>query len=625
MVGMQAKHRFLLLPLLASACCAQGLEYVKAHYTKYEFQIPMRDGKHLFTSVYVPKDVSEKYPIMLDRTPYNVGPYGVDNFKPNLGPSEKFGRENFIFVYQDVRGRFMSEGEFHDMTPHLAVKRGPQDVDESSDTFDTIDWLIKNIPNNNGNVGMWGISYPGFYTSAGIIDAHPALKAASPQAPIADWFIGDDFHHNGTLYLPHMFRFFSGFGHPRPVPIDPSAVPVQPPAAAQDAYSFFLSLGPLANVNEKYFKNDVPFWNEITQHANYDEFWQARDLRRHLKNIKPAVMTVGGWFDAEDLFGALNTYQTIERNSPGANNILVMGPWSHGGWARGDGDALGNVRFGSKTSVFFREEIEFPFFNYWLKGKTDPKLPEAFVFETGTNQWRRENAWPPRDAQPKTLYLRANGKLSFDAPTESGAPFDEYISDPAKPVPYIGGQAPGMTREHMVEDQRFASSRTDVLTYTSDELTSDVTLAGPLTASLFVSTTGTDSDWVVKLIDVYPENYPDPDPNPTGIHMGGYQQLVRGEAMRGKFRNSYSKPEPFTPGKMEKVEWLMPDIDNCFRKGHRIMVQVQSSWFPLVDRNPQTFVDIYNARTTDFTKATERVYRGAGAPSGVKVRVRTAM
>jgi len=606
---------------LACSGYAQGLEFIKAHYTKYEFRIAMRDGKKLFTSVYVPKDTSEKYPIMFDRTPYSVSPYGADNYKTALGPSEKFAKENFIFVYQDVRGRYLSEGDFTNMTPHRAVKRGPQDTDESSDTYDTIEWLIKNIPNNNGKVGMWGISYPGFYTSAGIIDAHPALIAASPQAPIADWFIGDDFHHNGTLYLPHMFRFFSGFGHPRPVPTLPSPRSDASALTQQDGYSFFLGLGPLSNVNEKYFKQDVPFWTEMTQHGVYDEFWQARDLRRHLKNIKPAVMTVGGWFDAEDLFGALNTYKEIEKNSPGATNTLVMGPWFHGGWARSDGDSLGHVQFNSKTAVFYREEIEFPFFNFWLKGKGDGKLPEAYVFETGTNQWRKEDAWPPRDAQPKALYFHANGLLSFDAPKENAA-FDEYISDPAKPVPYIGAQAPGMTREHMTEDQRFASTRTDVLTYQTEILDSDVTLAGPLTASLFASTTGTDSDFVVKLIDVYPEDFPDPDPNPTGIHMGGYQQLVRGEPMRGKFRNSFSKPEPFTPGKVEKVEWLMPDIDHCFRRGHRIMIQVQSSWFPLVDRNPQTFVDIYNAKTTDFVKATQRIYRTPAAPSGVKVNVR---
>ena len=612
-------RRLAVLWVFTCTASGQGLEYVKAHYTKYEFRIPMRDGKKLFTSVYAPKDLNTAYPIMLDRTPYSVAPYGSDNFKTALGPSEKFAREGFIFVYQDVRGRFLSEGDFVNMTPHKAVKRGPQDTDESTDTYDTIDWLIKNLPRNNGKVGMWGISYPGFYTSAGIIDAHPALKAASPQAPIADWFTGDDFHHNGTLYLPHMFRFFSGFGHPRPVPTLPPAPGTTPTVLTQeDGYSFFLGLGPLSNVNEKYFKNDVPFWTEMTQHGTYDEFWQARNLLPHLKNIKPAVLTVGGWFDAEDLFGALNTYKQIEKNSPGATNMLVMGPWFHGGWSRSDGDSLGRVQFGSKTAVFYRDEIEFPFFNHWLKDKEDPKLPEAFVFETGSNQWRKEDAWPPRDAQPKTLYFQAEGRLSFDAPPAGANGFDEYIADPNKPVPYIGGQAPGMTREHMVEDQRFASSRTDVLTYQTEILENDVTLAGPITASLFVSTTGTDSDFVVKLIDRYPEDYPDPEPNPTGVHMGGYQQLVRGEAMRGKFRNSFSKPEPFTPGKMEKVEWVMPDIDHCFRRGHRIMVQVQSSWFPLVDRNPQKFLDIFNAKAADFVKATQRVYR----TSGVKVSVR---
>jgi putative CocE/NonD family hydrolase len=613
--------RLLLVCLAASACFGQGLDFIRAHYTKYEYMIPMRDGKRLFTCAYVPKDLSQKYPIMLDRTPYNVGPYGIDNYKTALGPSEKFAREGFIFVYQDVRGRYMSEGEFMDMRPQIANKRGPQDVDESSDTYDTIEWLLKNVPNHNGNVGMWGISYPGFYTAAGIIDAHPALKAASPQAPITDWFVGDDFHHNGALYLPHAYRFFNGFGRPRPVPTLP------PPGGAQfpeqpEAYSFYLSLGPLANVNEKHFKNDVAFWNQMMQHGTYDEFWQARNLRPHLKSIKPAVMTVGGWFDAEDLFGALNTYKEIEKNSPGSNNILVMGPWFHGGWARSDGDALGNVRFGAKTSQFYRDEIEFPFFNHWLKGKDDPKLPEAFVFETGTNQWRREDAWPPKNVQSRELYLHADGRLSFDTPTESGQAFDEYVSDPAKPVPYIGGQAAGMTREHMVEDQRFASSRPDVLVYQTEELTGDVTLAGPLTASLFVSTTGTDSDWVVKVIDVYPQDYPSPDPNPTGVWMGGYQQLVRGEIFRGKFRNSFSKPEPFTPGKMEKIEYALPDINHAFRKGHRIMIQIQSSWFPLADRNPQKFVDINNAKSSDFVKATERVYRSAGAPSGLKVLVR---
>jgi uncharacterized protein len=611
------KHLALLV-VFAASCLAQGVDYIKAHYTKYEYRITMRDGKHLFTSVYVPKDAAQKYPIMLSRTPYNVAPYGADAHKPSLGPSEKFAREGFIFVYQDVRGRYMSEGEFVDMRPQIAHKRGPQDVDESSDTYDTIDWLVKNVPGNNGKVGMWGISYPGFYTAAGVIDAHPALTAASPQAPIADWFVGDDFHHNGALYLPHAYRFFNGFGRPRPEPVKAAPGGGAPQLTGPDAYGFFLGVGPLANIEEKYFKRDVAFWSEMMKHGTYDEFWQARNLRPHLKGIKPAVMTVGGWFDAEDLFGALNTYQSIEKSSPGAHNTLVMGPWYHGGWSRSDGDALGFVRFGSKTAEFYRDQIEFPFFNHWLKDKDDPKLPEAFVFETGTNQWRREDAWPPKGVRAKTLYLHGGGKLSFDVPAEPATAFDEYISDPAKPVPYILGQAPGMTREHMVEDQRFASTRTDVLTYQTDELEDDVVLAGPITPSLFVSTTGTDSDFVVKLIDVYPEDFPDPNPNPTGIHMGGFQQLVRGEIFRGKFRNAFDKPAPFAPGKVEKIEYVMPDVNHAFRRGHRIMVQIQSSWFPLADRNPQKFIDINAAKASDFVKATERVYRS----STVKVMVR---
>jgi putative CocE/NonD family hydrolase len=615
--------KFFLLALLIPAAFSQGVEFVKANYTKYEYQIAMRDGKKLFTSVYLPKDSSEKWPIMFDRTPYSVAPYGVDNYRGGLGPSEKFARDKFIFVYQDVRGRNMSEGTFRDMTPQIDAKKGPQDVDESSDTYDTIEWLVKNIPNNNGRVGMWGISYPGFYTAAGVIDAHPALKCASPQAPISDWFIGDDFHHNGALYLPHAYGFFNGFGRPRPAPQIPAqAAPPAPnaPATWVDAYTFFMRVGPLSNINEKYYKNDVAFWNEMMKHPNYDDFWQARNLRPHLKNIAPAVMTVGGWFDAEDLFGALEVYKSIERQSPGATNTLVMGPWSHGGWAgRSEGESLGNVHFGDKTSEFYRDNIEFPFFAFHLKGARDPHLPEAFVFETGTNVWRTYDAWPPKNAHPASLYLEAGGKLSFTAPSADS--FDEYISDPDKPVPFIAGQSAGMTREHMTEDQRFAASRTDVLVYQTEPLESDITIAGPLTPSLFVSTTGTDSDFVVKLIDVYPDDYPDNVPNPAGVRMAGYQQLVRGELMRGRFRNSYSKPEPFTPGKTEKVEYVMPDVNHTFRQGHRIMVQVQSSWFPLADRNPQTFVDIYNARASDFKKATERVYHSPAASSRVLVNV----
>lgn len=579
---------------------------IKASYAKSEHMIPMRDGVKLFTAAYAPKDTSQKYPILLIRTPYSCAPYGPNAYRDSVGPSPLFAKERYIFVYQDVRGAWMSEGTYVNMRPQNDRKSKPTDIDESSDTYDTIDWLVMNVPNNNGRVGMWGISYPGFYTAVGTIDAHPALKAASPQAPIADWFIGDDFHHNGTLFLPHAFNFFSGFGRPRPKPTSTGSGE-RFNHGTPDGYKFFLEMGPLANADKKYFRGDVAYWNEMMEHPNYDAYWQARNTLPHLKNIKPAVMTVGGWFDAEDLFGALNTYKSIEKQSPGAYNILVMGPWFHGGWSRSDGDALGNVRFGSKTGEFYRENIELPFFNYYLKDKGELKLPEAYVFETGSNKWKTYEQWPPASAQAQSLYLAANGKLSFTTPADSNA-IDEYISDPARPVPFIDNIAIGMTREYMVDDQRFAARRPDVLVYQTEPLTEDITVAGPLTASLLVSTSGTDSDFVVKLIDVYADDAPDNQPNPSGMKMGGYQMLVRGEPMRARFRNSLEKPEAMTPNKAERIGYAMPDVNHTFMKGHRIMVQIQSSWFPLVDRNPQNFVNIYTAKESDFQKATQYVY-----------------
>ncbi|HSQ19843.1 MAG TPA: CocE/NonD family hydrolase, partial [Blastocatellia bacterium] len=508
---------------------------VRANYTKAEQMIAMRDGVKLFTTVYSPKDASQKYPILLNRTPYSCSPYGPNAYKESIGPSPLFAKEGYIVVYQDVRGAWMSEGTYVNMRPQNDHKSGPRDIDESSDTYDTIDWLVKNIPNNNGRVGMWGISYPGFYTAVGTIDAHPALKAASPQAPISDWFIGDDFHHNGTLFLPHAFNFFAGFGRPRPRPTA-MANDSRFNHGTPDGYEFFLEMGPLANADRKYFHGNIAYWNEMMEHPNYDAYWQARNTRPHLRNIKPAVMTVGGWFDAEDLFGALNTYKYVEKQSPGAYNILVMGPWFHGGWSRGDGEALGDVRFGAKTSVFYRENIELPFFNYYLKDKGSLKLPEAYVFETGSNKWKTYEQWPPANTALASLYLGENGKLSFTEPVNKNQ-FDEYVSDPARPVPFINNIAIGMTREYMVDDQRFAGRRPDVLVYQTDVLTNDLTVAGPLTASLFVSTSGTDSDFVVKLVDVYPDDAPDNNPNLNGMRMGGYQMLVRGEPMRARFRN----------------------------------------------------------------------------------------
>ncbi|HJZ63253.1 MAG TPA: CocE/NonD family hydrolase [Candidatus Acidoferrum sp.] len=600
-------------------------DYVKAHYTKYEYRIPMRDGKKLFTSVYVPKDDSQKYPVLMDRTPYNVGPYGEDQYKKTLGPSDEFEKAGYIFVYQDVRGRYMSEGQFLEMHPHIDDKKSPSDVDDSSDTYDTIEFLLKTLPNNNGRVGLWGISYPGFYTSASIIDSHPALKAASPQAPMTDLFMGDDAYHGGGFMLAANFGFYVFF-RPIALPSPPqSSVPFD--FGTPDGYEFYLNAGPTKNLDTLYLKGSNPLFNDQLLHTTYDDYWHARDLSRHMKNIKCAVLVVGGWYDAEDLSGPFKTFYAIDKLNPGLPNTLVEGPWVHGGWARSDGDHLGDVRFGAKTGEYFRKNIQFPFFEYYLKGK-GAALPKAYVFETGTNVWRKYDSWPPPKAKTKTLYLRAGGKLSFEPPgaTEGS---DEYVSDPAHPVPFIDYMATAVPQRYMVDDQRFASRRTDVLTYVSDVLLEDITIAGPISPKLKVASTGTDSDFVVKLIDVYPNNYPDNETADTSkritdapsVRMGGYQQLLRGEPMRAKFWKSWEKSEALTPGKMIDLNFAMPDLDHTFRQGHRIMVQIQSSWFPLVDRNPQTFVDIPNAKPEDFKKATERVFHQRDAASGVEVLI----
>jgi putative CocE/NonD family hydrolase len=625
--------------LAAFACAASafaapsaGLAYLKEHFTKYEYDVPMRDGVHLFTTVYVPKDNTKRYPIFLSRTPYSVRPYGEDVRSAPQGPLDYYAKEGFIFAIQDVRGRYGSEGKFVHVRPLLDEHATPKDIDESTDAYDTIDWLVKHVPENNGRVGLIGISYPGFYAACGMVDSHPALKCVSPQAPVSDWFIGDDFHHNGCLFLADAFRFLHLFEQKLDDPKRDRAKPFD--FKTQDGYEFYLKLGPLANANEKYFKGKVPFWSEILAHPNYDQWWRARFDGPHLKKVHAAVMTVGGWNDAEDLYGTLKTYRETERLNPGAFNVIVMGPWSHGMWSRADGDKLGNVPFDAKTSLYYREHFELPFLKRYLKpddkdtksadGKKEEfQLAEANVFEMGTNQWRQFHAWPPKGVVEKSLYLHAGGRLSFEPPAgdDGDVAYDEYVSDPAKPVPYIGYTAMDRRAEYMTDDQRFAATRTDVLTYQTDVLTEDVTLAGPVIAKLNASTSGTDSDFVVKLIDVYSNEFPNPDPNPAELEMGGYQQLIRGEPMRGKFRNSFEKPEPFTPGKMEAVNWTMPDVFHTFRRGHRIMVQIQSSWFPLVDRNPQKFCDINTATEADFQKATQRIYRSALAPSQVQVGV----
>jgi len=607
----------------------------KAHYTKYEFRIPMRDGVHLFTAVYVPKDAGPQklYPFLVSRTPYSVGPYGEDNVA-RLGPQELL-ESGYIFVVQDVRGRYMSEGKFEEMYPHLDVKKTPQDVDQSSDMYDTVEWLLKHVPYNNGKVGIWGISYAGFFASSSIIDSHPAIKAASPEAPMTNLFNTDDAYHNGAFMLGANFGFYSFF-RPQQNPSAPERRSGSSGGAqVPDGYQLLLDAGSLADIDQKFFDGSNPLFTDQMRHTTFDDYWKTRDISRHFHNIHCAVLTVGGWFDAEDLQGPFTTYATIEKNNPGIFNAIVVGPWVHGGWAHWQGHSLGRVNFDSDTGEFYRKHIFAQFFEQTLKGDGQPKLPEAYIFETGTNVWRQYASWPPKQAKPAMLYLLAGGKLGWSAPQGSDAQYDEYVSDPNRPVPYINYNYPARPpQEYMASDQRFAATRPDVLVYQSDPLESDVTIVGPVSPKLWVSTSGTDSDYVVKLIDVYPDDYPEPpatsDKQPTDVQlpqatMAGYQQLVRGEPMRAKFRHSWEKPEPMTPGKTEEVDFNMPDIAHCFRRGHRIMVQVQSTWFPLVDRNPQTFLEIPDAKPSDFVKATERVYHWKEQPSAIQVLVMPGM
>ncbi|MBH8558885.1 CocE/NonD family hydrolase [Hymenobacter negativus] len=588
---------------------AQDSAFVRANYTKLDRQITMRDGVKLYTTIYVPKDASpaSPYPFLMTRTPYSAGPYGESKYRlRGPGPSRELSQEKYIFVYQDVRGRYMSEGQFEEMTPALGAQaKGNKSVahDESTDTYDTIEWLLKNVPGNNGRVGMMGISYPGFYASAALPNAHPALKAVSPQAPVTDEFIGDDARHKGAFFLLDNFEFTNYFDVPRPKPV----ATYEPlfKFETKDAYKFFLDLGPIKNANgPQYFNNRARIWNEYQQHETYDAYWQSRNIRTALTGVKPAVLVVGGWFDAEDLYGALNTYKAIEKQNPGATNRLVMGPWTHGAWARPEWSKFGPLSFGSNTAQTYRETLETPFFNFYLKDKGTFNPAEATVFNTGTNEWKTYPAWPPK-AEARTLFFQQANSLAFSAPTAGQKP-NEYLSDPANPVPYTDGTHGERNNEYMIEDQRFAAKRADVLTFHTEALPDDLTLAGPLTADLWVSTSGTDADFIVKVIDEQPD---------------GTQRLVRAEVMRGRFRNSFSKPEAFKPNQPTELKYELPDVLHTFRKGHRLMVQVQSTWFPLVDRNPQTFVPIATADAKDFQKATIRLYHDAGHPSAMLVPV----
>jgi len=590
--------------------------YVREHYTKLEQLIPMRDGVNLFTSIYIPKDQSSPYPILLNRTPYTVAPYGAA-YKPSLGSFPAQMRAGYIFVYQDVRGKWMSEGEFEDIRP-MRSPTNRQQIDESTDTYDTIDWLLKNIKNNNGKVGMYGISYPGFYASAALVQAHPALKAVSPQAPVTDWYLGDDFHHRGALFLNDAFKFMSSFGVERPQPITPDQGPKAIEFPIKDSYRFFLESGSVKNLKDKYFGDRIKFWNNLFAHPHLDSFWMARQILPHLKQVHPAVLVVGGFFDAEDAYGTFETYKALEKQNPNTDIFLVAGPWYHGGWVRSTGASFGDIQFGQQTSVTYQEQYELPFFEYYLKGKNKFDAQAANIFISGSNQWKSFHQWPPAEVVKKKLYLQPAGGLSLEAVQRTDS-WDEYIADPNKPVPYQDGVLQSRAREYMIDDQRFAARRPDVQVYQTEVLTSDITLVGELAAHLKISSSTTDADYIVKLIDVYPEDAPN-NAN-SEVLMAGYQMLVRAEIMRAKYRTSFSTPEPLAPGQITEINYPLPDIAHTFKKGHRIMIQVQNSWFPLADRNPQQFMNIYEAEPKDFIKSTQRIYHDVHNSSYLEISV----
>lgn len=600
------------------SACGQALTGpVRQHYQKREERILMRDGVRLHTTIYTPRDHSRNYPFLLMRTPYGCQPYGANRYPTRIAPP-LLQQEGYIIVHQDVRGRWMSEGTFDNMRPHTP---GDARIDESSDTWDTIDWLLEYVAPHNGRVGMIGISYPGFYAAAALAESHPALVAVSPQAPIADFYF-DDFHHQGAYTLMY-WAATPVFGHQTSRPVSRGWYPdVQP--VIQDAWQFYLDLTPLSRSSE-YFDESNFFWRQLVEHPNYDDFWQSRNLLPHLTDVRSGVMTVGGWFDAEDLYGPLNIYRQIESHNPEAFNILVMGPWSHGAWAR---DApvtqVGNIVFGEDISSWYQREVEAPFFRHFLHEDGPPPDFEALVFDTGRKQWQTFGTWPPAEAATQAWYLGAEQRLHTAAP-EAQRGWSEFVSDPADPVPYRRREdirvrfTPG---PYMTDDQRFASDRPDVLVYATEPLEADLTLAGPLTAHLFVESDQTDADWVVKLIDVYPADTPQDAQTPPGIQLAGYQQMVRSEVVRSRYRESFERPKPLTPHVVTAVDVPLQDVFHTFRRGHRVMVHVQSSWFPLIDRNPQTWVEnIFRAPPESFVPATHRVHHSAAHPSGLTASV----
>ncbi len=571
---------------------------VLKNYTKHVYMIPMRDGVKLYTQVYIPKDKSKKYPILFKREWYGVRNYGPE-YRKNLNNIEEFVKEGFIFVFQDMRGRFMSEGDFQVLRPYMANKTSETDIDESSDAYDTVEWLIRNLENHNGKVGIYGGSYSAWTALMAAIDPHPAVKAVLAGASPADWWLGDDLHHNGAFRLMYAYSWVGMDARPRPG--GPSTAPAKfPEYTTNDGYKFFMDLGPLKNVNEKYFHCKNPTWNEYMIHGDYDSYWKERDILQHLDNIKVPVLNVISWFDAEDYRGPLKIYETIEKNSPGTFNSVVIGPWLHGGWNK-RGESLGDIDFGSNTGEFYQEKVELPFFIHYLKGVESHDLPEALVFQTGENKWRRFDSWPPKKVKKDTLFIEANGTLVFEKQeSDKYSPYDEFLSEPDKPVPWSTLNQTQQGHIWMVADQRFASRRPDVLVYQTKPLEMDVTIAGEIIAHLNVSSTGTDADWVVKVIDVYPSD--------AGRILGDYQMLLAGDVFRSKYRNSYENPEPLTPNQITEIEFSLLDKFHTFKRDHRIMVQIQSSWFPVIDRNPQIFCNIYEAEEKDFCKAIHRVY-----------------
>lgn len=610
----------LTLLLVGLPARAQQGNYVREHYVKREVEIPMRDGVKLFTSIYAPKDSSKPAPFLMMRTPYSCAPYGPDAYRNALGPEREFTQEGYIFVTQDVRGRYMSGGDFHWMTPYIPNKK-PGQVDESTDTWDTIDWLLKDVPNNNGRVGIYGTSFPGHYAAQALIDPHPALKAASPQAPMADNWLGDDMHHGGCFWTPHAMNFIAGFGKHRDGPTQNYGPPVFQ-HGTPDGYRFFLEMGPLKNADEQYLHHRIALWDEWMEHGDYDAYWQPQNVPQHLGHVGDvAVLTVGGWWDAEDLAGPLAIYRSIERKNPSNNSRLVMGPWYHGSWNFGPGTSLYDISWQTHAGDDFRNNLQRPFFREYLWGDAHADIAKVTMFDDGTDAWRKYPRWPPAESHPLSLVLRPGHKLEMGGGEgdDKAHRFDEYVSDPERPVPCSAEISVGMPRQYMIEDQRFVWKRPDVLAYETPPLAEPVTLAGPVTAALYVSTTGTDADFVVKLIDEYPNDAPDNSPRGPEVRMGGYQMMVRGEPMRAKYRHSWSHPEPLTPGKVEKVEFTLPDICHTFRKGHRMMVQIHSTWFPLMDRNPGKFCNIYRASEGDFHKTTQRIYLAGPTDSHLTV------